>query len=97
MIPYDFTHVEFKKQNEQTKKKKKKQTLEYEEQIRGCQWGWDDIDKGDQEYTYCDEHWVMYRNAESLYCMRETNITLYVINNKKFCWKQKHLFSTHSM
>ena len=29
------------------------------------------------EYTY-DEHWVMYRIVESLYCTPETNFTLYV-------------------
>ena len=28
-----------------------------------------------KEYTY-DEHWVMYRIVESLYCTPETNITL---------------------
>ena len=37
-----------------------------------------EIDKGNEEYTYCDEHWVMYKIAESLYCTPETNITLYV-------------------
>ena len=29
-------------------------------------------------YTYHDEHWVMYRIVESLYCTPETNITLNV-------------------
>ena len=31
-----------------------------------------------KEYTYHDEHRVMYRVVESLYCTPETNITLYV-------------------
>lgn len=36
------------------------------------------IDAGKEEYTYCDERWVMYGSAESQYCVPETNITLYV-------------------
>ena len=31
-----------------------------------------------KEWTYCDEHQVMYGSAESLYCMPETDIILYV-------------------
>ena len=33
---------------------------------------------GIKEHTY-DEHWAMYRIAESLYCTPEANITLYAI------------------
>ena len=36
------------------------------------------MDECDQEYTYPDENWVMNRIAESLYCMPETNVTLYI-------------------
>ena len=47
--------------------------------------------EGDQECTHCNEHWVMYRAAESLTRTSETNIALYVnytgilknINRKK--------------
>lgn len=31
-------------------------------------------DKGDQEYTYHDKHWVVYRIGGSLYYTSETNI-----------------------
>ena len=34
--------------------------------------------EGDSENTYCDEHWVMDRIAESLYCTTETNVTLHI-------------------
>ena len=43
-------------------------------------------------YTYHDEHWVMYRLVESLYCTPETTIALYVNNTgikilkKCKCW-----------
>ena len=40
--------------------------------------GMGEIDDGDSEYTYPDEHWVMYRIVEWLYCTSETNITLYL-------------------
>ena len=33
---------------------------------------------GVKEYTYRDEHWVMYGIVESLHCTPETNVTLYV-------------------
>ena len=33
---------------------------------------------GEEEDIYHDDHWVMYRTAESLCCAPETNITLYV-------------------
>ena len=32
---------------------------------------------GIKEYTCCNEHWVIYRIVESLYCILETNTTLY--------------------
>ena len=35
--------------------------------------------KGNKEYTYSDEHWVMYIIVESVYFMPETNIELIVI------------------
>lgn len=38
----------------------------------------EEIGEGDQEYTYDDEHCVIYRIIES-YCMPPTDITLYVI------------------
>jgi len=38
----------------------------------------DETGEGDEEYTYGDEHWVMYRIVPSLDCTPETNITLYV-------------------
>ena len=31
-----------------------------------------------KESTCCDEHWVMFAIAESVYCTLETNITLCV-------------------
>ena len=37
-----------------------------------------DTGHGDYDYTYHDEHQVMCRSVESLYCIPETNITLYV-------------------
>ena len=33
---------------------------------------------GIKEYIYHDEHWVMYKIAESLYCTPKTNIILHV-------------------
>lgn len=72
-----------KKQNKWAKEKwerdTKKQILNYREQTDGCQrvagWGMGEGGDRDYEHTY-DEHWVMYRNVESLYCTTETNITL---------------------
>ena len=32
-----------------------------------------EIDDGHQDFTYQDEHWVIYRIVESLYCTPETN------------------------
>ena len=43
--------------------------------VGGGEWG--ETGEGEEEYTY-NEHWVMYRIAESLYCIPETNKTLYV-------------------
>ena len=37
-----------------------------------------EIGEGDLECAYYDEHQVMYRIVESLYCTPETNITYYV-------------------
>ena len=33
---------------------------------------------GIKECTYQDEHRIVYRSVESLYCTLETNITLYI-------------------
>ena len=59
-----------------------KQTLNYSEQTEGYQREGQGQEQGKQlmgmkGYT-CDEHWVLYGSAESLYCTPETNITLYV-------------------
>ena len=43
--------------------------------------GMGEIGEGNEEYTYHNEHWVMYGTVESLYCTGETNITLYVNYN----------------
>ena len=40
--------------------------------------GMGEVGEGDQEYSYCDMHWVIYRSVESLYCTPEINITLHV-------------------
>ena len=29
-------------------------------------------------YTYCDDHFAIYKNVELLYCILETNIMSYV-------------------
>lgn len=60
------------------KKHTEKQTLKYGGQTdgyqRGGRWGneWNYV-MGINECTSCDEHWVMYRGVESLYCISETN------------------------
>ena len=36
--------------------------------------GMGEIGEGDWQYTYCDEHWIIYRIVESLNCTPETNI-----------------------
>ena len=84
--------MEFKKQNKwangkrerdrQRQKQTKKQILNYREQTDGCQkeggWGgWVKQVIGIKEDT-CDEHQVMYGSVESLYCIPEINLTLYV-------------------
>ena len=38
--------------------------------------GMGEIGEGDWEDTYCDEHWLMYRIVETLYCTSETNTAL---------------------
>lgn len=42
--------------------------------------------KEDEEYTYRDEHWVMYRIAEAC-CTPEANVTAYT--NYTGIWKGK--------
>lgn len=61
----------------------------------GSGWGMGEIGEVEQEYTYYDEHWVVYR-IESLYCSPETNITLYdnytgikIFNKKRYKIFQK--------
>lgn len=34
--------------------------------------------EGDEEYSYHDEQWAVYRTDESLSCISKTNVTLYV-------------------
>ena len=67
------------------KKKTKKQTLNYSKQNDGHQngGGVEGVRKmhqiGDEiEDCTCDIHWVSYESVESLYCMPETNVTLYI-------------------
>lgn len=77
-IPYDFTYVEFMKQNELAKGKKetkmqaKKQTLKDRGQIHGYHRGGGGVVKqvmvGIKESRCCDQHRVLYGNAKSLYC-----------------------------
>ena len=62
---------------------KHKNRLKYREHPGGCQreggGEWVKQIKGIQRTLNCDEHQVMYRtNNESLHCIPETNITLYV-------------------
>lgn len=64
---------------------KPNQTLHYREQTklmvtRGevVGEGMAKISDGDKESTGCAEHQLLYRCVESLYCIPETNITLYV-------------------
>ena len=35
----------------------------------------------DVNWTYCGDHFIMYKNIKSLYCTPETNIILYVKYN----------------
>ena len=55
--------------------------------------GWGGVgntSEGDEEYSWLDEHWVMYRIVELLYCTPKTNITLDVsytwILKSKYPW-----------
>ena len=36
-------------------------------------------------WTYCDDHFIMYKNIKSLYCIPETNIIVYV-NYNSICF-----------
>ena len=71
------------KSTNEKKKQTKKQTLSYRKQAdgyqrgggwrEGCNSSWGSMG------TLChDEHWIMYRIVEPVYCMHEINITLYV-------------------
>ena len=40
------------------------------------------IGEEDEEYTYNDEHWAIYRILGSLYCTLETNVTLLTLELK---------------
>lgn len=42
--------------------------------------GMGEKEKGDKVYITYDDHWVMYRIVQSLYCALETNISLYINN-----------------
>ena len=75
-ISYDFTHVEFKKQQmrigegKENKIKhregdKPSEILEYREQTEGC-WRGEVGVMGIKENTCWDEHWVLYARYESL-------------------------------
>lgn len=78
------------KQNKGKKTQTKKTRLKYREQTGAYQregWEGDEMDEGDEEPTYRDEHWEMYRIVESLCCTPETNIKLYV--NYPGIWKNK--------
>ena len=48
-----------------------------------------EIDEGDGEDIYCDEHRVMYRIAESLYCTPDTNIMTQCQHKKTFIYNSK--------
>ena len=55
---------------------------------------------GIKYYTCHDEHWVMHRIIESLYCTPETNITLYANYPeilKKLFLKVKKIFIKRNM
>ena len=42
-----------------------------------------EIGKGDEGYTYLDEHRVRHTSVESLYHLPETHITLYINSTGK--------------
>lgn len=50
-----------------------------------------EIDKGDYEHTYLDEHWAMYRIIESSYHTVETNVTLQI----NYIWIKKGTSDWH--
>ena len=52
-----------------------------------------EIGDGDEEYTYCDEHRVMHKIADSLYCIFETNITILELKQNKT--SETRALSTH--
>lgn len=53
---------------------------------------------GIKESTCCDEHWVTQGSAESLDCMPETNITLYINHTRLGQLKNKRsYFVPHGM
>ena len=64
-VPYDFTHMEFMKENKWAMEKRDKQNrlLNIENwwlskgEVGGVK---GEIDEGDPEYTYLDEHWVLH-------------------------------------
>ena len=72
--------VEFKKQNKQVKGKKerptKKQTLREQTDVSGGGREWVKQVLGIKEGTCPDEHRVLYKSVESLYCTPGTRVTL---------------------
>lgn len=54
-----------------------------------------EIGEGDEEHTFHDEHGVVYRTVESLYCTPKIKIILYVnyarIFKKLLFQKRKHI------
>ena len=65
--------------NKGKKRQTIKQTLKYKlAVVRERDGGMGKAGEGDQEDNYLDEHRVMHRLVESLYCTPETKITLYV-------------------
>jgi len=57
-------------------------SLYYREQTDGYRGeaggGWVKYVMGIKECPFCNEHQVLYASVESLYCIPEINITLYV-------------------
>lgn len=81
-IPFYFTcmwnlrnKMNEQKGEEREANHKRLLTLESSYQRGG---GWGMIEVGDGNDTCCHEQWVFYKSVESLYCIPETNITLYV-------------------
>ena len=50
-----------------------------------------EIDKGDSEYIYPDDHWVMYRIIESSYCIPETNTAMCQLLSEIFLVGKKYI------